>query len=42
MLSDYKVKDIEINLVELEAMGLGIDTLTEDQIRYRDSYTEGT
>ncbi|MBM4389400.1 MAG: adenosylhomocysteinase, partial [Deltaproteobacteria bacterium] len=35
-------QDAEIARMKLETMGIGIDTLTEDQIRYRDDYSAGT
>ncbi|MEN8150442.1 MAG: adenosylhomocysteinase [Planctomycetota bacterium] len=34
--------DQQIAAIKLESMGLGIDSLSDDQIRYRDSYSEGT
>ena len=34
--------DQEIAHLKLESMGLGIDSLTEEQITYRDAYAEGT
>jgi len=41
----YKVPedvDNEIARLKLEAMGIRIDTLTEDQIRYLNQWQEGT
>ena len=34
--------DPSIAGIKLESMGLSIDTVSDDQIRYRDSYSEGT
>jgi len=34
--------DQRIAGIKLESMGLGIDNLSDDQVRYRDSYSEGT
>jgi adenosylhomocysteinase len=34
--------DQDIAMIKLESMGLRIDALSEEQIRYRDSYSEGT
>lgn len=35
-------QDQEIAALKLQTLGISIDVLTEDQIRYRDSYGEGT
>ena len=35
-------QDQELAAMKLETMGISIDTLTEEQIKYRDDYTAGT
>ena len=37
-----KEQDQELAAMKLETMGISIDTLTEEQIKYRDDYTAGT
>jgi adenosylhomocysteinase len=34
--------DAEIARIKLEAMGVKIDTLTEEQVKYLNSWEEGT
>jgi adenosylhomocysteinase len=34
--------DSEIARIKLEAMGIGIDTLTKEQVEYLNSWEEGT